>query len=45
MVLSASYMCLLHSLFIKNHPIYILDDVPLISEVVLSQLVSEPDRG
>jgi hypothetical protein len=37
MVLNASYVCLLHSSFIKNHPIWILDDRPLISEVILSQ--------
>jgi hypothetical protein len=30
-------MCLLHSRFIENHPIWILEDGPLISEVVLSQ--------
>jgi hypothetical protein len=38
MILNDSYMCLLHSRFVKNHPIWILEDGPLISEVVLSQL-------
>jgi hypothetical protein len=37
MVLNALYMCLLHSWFIENHPILILEDGSLISEVVLSQ--------
>jgi hypothetical protein len=45
MVLNASYVCLLHSRFIENHPIWILEGGPLISEVILSQLVSELDRG
>jgi hypothetical protein len=36
MVLHASYVYLLHSHFIENHPIWILEDRPLISEVVLS---------
>jgi hypothetical protein len=45
MVLYASYVCLLHSRFIESHPIWILEDGHLISEVVLSQLVLEPDRG
>jgi hypothetical protein len=40
MVLSVSYVCLLHSRFVENHLIWILKDGPLISEVVLSQLVS-----
>jgi hypothetical protein len=32
-------MCVyMHSRFIENHPIRILEDEPLISEVVLSQL-------
>jgi hypothetical protein len=44
MVLNASYVCLLHSRFVENHPIRILED-GLISEVVLSQLGSEIDRG
>jgi hypothetical protein len=39
-------MCVyMYSCFVKNHPIRILEDGPLISEVVLSQLVSELDRG
>jgi nicotinamide riboside transporter PnuC len=42
MVLNASYVCFLHSRFVENHLIWILEDV--ISEVVLSQLVSELDR-
>jgi hypothetical protein len=37
MVLNASFMCLLHSHFIEDHLIWILEDGPLISEVVLSQ--------
>jgi hypothetical protein len=36
LVLYASYVCLMHSHFVKNHPIWILEDGPLISEVVLS---------
>jgi hypothetical protein len=35
--LCALYVCFLHSHFIKNHLIWILEDGPLISEVVLSQ--------
>jgi hypothetical protein len=39
-------MCVcMHSCFVKNHPIWILEDGPLISEVVLLQLVSELDQG
>jgi hypothetical protein len=39
-------MCLcMHSRFIENHRIQILEDRLLISKVVLSQLVSELDRG
>jgi hypothetical protein len=45
MVLNASFVCLLHSHFIKDHPVWILEDGPPISEVVLSQLISELDRG
>jgi hypothetical protein len=31
-------MCVyMHSHFVENHPIWILEDGPLISEVVLSQ--------
>jgi hypothetical protein len=36
-VLYASYVCLLYSHFVDNHLIWILEDAPLISEVVLSQ--------
>jgi hypothetical protein len=36
MVFNASYVCLLHSRFIENQPIWILEDRPLIFEVVLS---------
>jgi hypothetical protein len=39
MILNASYACLLHSRFVENHPMWILKDEPLISEVVLSQLL------
>jgi hypothetical protein len=39
LVLNDSYVCLLHSHFIKNHPIWILEDGPLIFEVVLSPLM------
>jgi hypothetical protein len=34
-VLNASYVCLLYSRLIENHLIWILEDEPLISEVVL----------
>jgi hypothetical protein len=37
MILNALYVCLLNSHFIENHPIWILEDGPLIFEVVLSQ--------
>jgi hypothetical protein len=37
MVLNASYVCLLHFRFIKNRSIWILENGPLIFEVVLSQ--------
>jgi hypothetical protein len=37
MVLNALYVCLLHSCFVEYHVIWILEDGPLISEVVLSQ--------
>jgi hypothetical protein len=40
MVLNASYVCLLYSRFVENHPIWILEDGPLISKVVLSQAVT-----
>jgi hypothetical protein len=36
MVLSALYVCLLHSRFIEDHPSWILKDGTLIFEVVLS---------
>jgi hypothetical protein len=36
MVLNALFVCLLHSHFVENHPIWILKDGPLISRVVLS---------
>jgi hypothetical protein len=39
MVLNAWYVCLLHSRFIENHPIWILEDGSLISDVVLSQFI------
>jgi hypothetical protein len=42
--LYASYVCLLHSPFVENHSIWILEDGSLISEVVLSRLVSDLDR-
>jgi hypothetical protein len=45
MVLYALYVCLLHSRFIENDPIKILEGGPLISQVVLSHLISELDRG
>jgi hypothetical protein len=39
-------MCVyMHSRFVENHPIWVLEDGPLISGVVLSQLVSELDQG
>jgi hypothetical protein len=39
-------MCVcMHSRFVENHLIWFLKDGPLISEVVLSQLVSELDQG
>jgi hypothetical protein len=38
MILNASCVCVcMHSLFIENHPIHILEDGLLISEVVLLQ--------
>jgi hypothetical protein len=37
LVLYALYVCLLYSRFIENHPIWILEDGSLNSEVVLSQ--------
>jgi hypothetical protein len=38
-------VCLLHSRFIENQLIWILEDGPLISEVILSHLVSELGWG
>jgi hypothetical protein len=38
LVLTVSYLCLLHSHFIENHLIWILEDGPLVSEMVLSQV-------
>jgi hypothetical protein len=38
MVLNALYVCLLHSHFVEDHPIWILEYGPLISDVVLSQI-------
>jgi hypothetical protein len=31
LILNASYVCLLHSRFVENHPIWILEDRPLLS--------------
>jgi hypothetical protein len=42
MILNALYVCLLHSRFIENHLIWILEDRPLISEVILSQAATSP---
>jgi hypothetical protein len=42
MVLNASYLCFLRSRFVKNHLIWVLEDGPLIFELVLSQ--SDPPR-
>jgi hypothetical protein len=36
LILNASYKCLLLSRFIENHPIWKLEEGPLIYEVVLS---------
>jgi hypothetical protein len=36
MVLNASFVCLPHSHFVEDHPIWILEDRPIISEVVRS---------
>jgi hypothetical protein len=35
MILNASYVCLLYSRFIENHPVWILEDEPHIFELVL----------
>jgi hypothetical protein len=40
MCLYDSYVCLLHSHFVESHPIWILEDRPLISEVALSHPVT-----
>jgi hypothetical protein len=38
-------MCVyMHSRFVENHPIWILEDRPFVSEVVLSQRVSSRMR-
>jgi hypothetical protein len=37
-VLYASYIWLMHSRFIENHPIWILEDGALNSKIVLSQI-------
>jgi hypothetical protein len=39
LVFYASHVCLLHSRFIENHSIWILEDGFLISEVVLLQIM------
>jgi hypothetical protein len=40
------HMCVyMHSCFIENYPIWILEYGLLISKVVLSQLVSKLDQG
>jgi hypothetical protein len=39
-VLNASFVCLLHSRFIEDHPIWILENRPLIFEVVLPHALS-----
>jgi hypothetical protein len=39
MCLYDSYVCLLHSRFVESHLIWILEDRPLISKVVLSHPV------
>jgi hypothetical protein len=39
-------MCVcMHSRFVENHPIWILEDGPLISDVVLSQSTACPAPG
>jgi hypothetical protein len=38
LVLYALYVCLMHSRFVKNHPIWILEDGSLISEMVVSHI-------
>jgi hypothetical protein len=40
------HMCVcMHSRFVENHLIWMLEDRLLISKVVLSQLVSEQDQA
>jgi hypothetical protein len=41
LILNALFVCLLHSCFIEDHPIWILEYEPLISEVVLSRLCGD----
>jgi hypothetical protein len=36
LILNASYVCLLYSRFVENHSMWILEDGPLISKMVLS---------
>jgi hypothetical protein len=38
LVLYALYVCLMHSRFVKNHPIWILEEGSLISEMVVSHI-------
>jgi hypothetical protein len=38
LILYASYVCLLYCRFIENHSIWILEDRPLISKLVLSHV-------
>jgi hypothetical protein len=38
LILNASYVCLLYSRFVENHSMWILEDGPLISKMVLSQV-------
>jgi hypothetical protein len=38
LVLYALYVCLMHSRFVKNHPIWILEDGSLISKMVVSHI-------
>jgi hypothetical protein len=40
-ILNVSYVCLLHSNFVENHLIWILEDGHIISEVVLLQPVNK----
>jgi hypothetical protein len=42
MVLNASFVCLLYPRFIEHHPVRIVEDGSLISEVVLSHPSSNP---